>query len=300
MALLVAISAPGQNLFVSSFTLNKVDEIAPNGTVSTFATGIIDPTYMAFNSAGNLFVVSGSSIIEVTPGGVKSTFASGLVDIGGLAFDSAGDLYVSDFNVSGSIAEFTPGGVESTFATGLDEPRGLAFNTAGDLFAGTINNIIQITPGGSQSVFVSGLNGGVNSLAFNNAGNLFAVSDALEILEITPTGTRSNFAPVAAAGQMAFNGQGILFVANENNEGVLEYNSSGTQSTFVPGLGEAIGLVFQPVPEPSAGALAGPGAVALWLWRCKLGRKESTINQEQLNNHENHKENLWNRPGADV
>jgi glucose/arabinose dehydrogenase len=269
IALLVAISAPGQNLFVSSFTLNKVDEIAPNGTVSTFATGIIDPIYMAFNSAGNLFVVSGSSIIEVTPGGVKSTFASGLVDIGGLAFDSAGDLYVSDFNVSGSIAEFTPGGVESTFATGLDEPHGLAFNSAGDLFAGTINNITEITPGGVESVFVSGLSGGVNNLAFNNAGNLFAAFDAREILEITPNGTQSNFAPLGAGAQMAFNGQGILFVANENNEGVLEYNSSGTQSTFVPGLGETIGLAFQPVPEPSASALAvlGMGAMVVGLRR---------------------------------
>jgi hypothetical protein len=119
MVLLMAMGAPAQNLFVSSFTLNKVDEIAPNGTVSTFVTGITDPTYMAFNGAGDLFVASFGTIDEITPGGVKSTFATGLVDIGGLAFNSAGDLFVSDFNVSGSITEFTPGGVESTFASGL-------------------------------------------------------------------------------------------------------------------------------------------------------------------------------------
>ena len=157
---------------------------------------------------------------------------------------------------------------KSTFAAGLDEPRGLAFNSAGDLFVGTANNITEITPGGVQSLFASGVNvANVNNVAFNVFGNLFAESDNQIILEITPNGTQSTFAPLGADEQMAFDGQDILFVANKNNEGVFEYNSSGKQSTFVPGLGEAIGLAFQPVPEPPVWGLLTMGAPAWLLYR---------------------------------
>src|SRR5208282_3755799 len=84
--LLIASSAPAQNLFVSDFY------------------------------SGNIY--------EFTPGGVKSTFASGLDGPSGLAFNSAGDLFEADRS-SGNIYEFTPGGVQSTFASGLDGPSGL-------------------------------------------------------------------------------------------------------------------------------------------------------------------------------
>jgi hypothetical protein len=262
-----AASGQVQNMFVSSDTGNKIYEVTPGGTVSTFATVPYDIGQMAFNSSGDLFGGVNSVIYEITPGGSESPFAAQLSDIGGLAFNSAGDLFVSEFNVNGSIIEITPSGVESTFATGLNEPRGLAFNSAGDLFVGTATNITEITPGDVKSVFVPGLSGGVNSLAFNDAGNLFAVFDSREILEITPNGTQSTFAtPPSDPEQMAFNGQGILFLASESGD-VVEYNSSGTQSTFVPGLGEAIGVAFQPVPEPSALGLLGMGAVAYFIWR---------------------------------
>ena len=55
----------------------------------------------------------------------KSIFASGVVYPWGLAFNSAGDLFEADY--SGHIYEFTPGGVQSTFASGLNDPIGLAF-----------------------------------------------------------------------------------------------------------------------------------------------------------------------------
>jgi hypothetical protein len=78
--------------------------------------------------AQNLFVGDASgNIYEYTPGGARSTFASGLNGPWGLAFNSAGDLFVVEGGYSGNIYEFTPGGVESTFASGLSGPLGLAF-----------------------------------------------------------------------------------------------------------------------------------------------------------------------------
>jgi hypothetical protein len=93
---------------------------------STFASGFTEPSALAFNSAGDLFVSENDSIIEFTPAGVESTFASGLDYPFGLAFNSAGDLFEADYG-SGNVYDFTPGGVESTFASGLSHPLGLAF-----------------------------------------------------------------------------------------------------------------------------------------------------------------------------
>ena len=75
---------------------------------------------LAFDSAGNLFEadVNSGNIYEFTPDGTRSTFASGLNGPFGLAFDSAGNLFEAD-EVSGNIYEFTPGGTRSTFASGL-------------------------------------------------------------------------------------------------------------------------------------------------------------------------------------
>ena len=110
--------------------------------------------------AQNLFEADGGSgnIYEFTPGGMRSTFASGLVYPIGLAFNSAGDLFEADWG-TGHIYEFTPGGVQSTFASGLSGPFGLAFNSAGDLFEADSGsgNIYEFTPGGAQSTFASGL-----------------------------------------------------------------------------------------------------------------------------------------------
>ena len=100
------------------------------------AAALNEPTGLAFNSAGDLFVANQSdgTIVKITPGGVQSTFASGLNYIEGLAFNSAGDLFASQIGASESILEFTPGGVKSTFATGLPSAFGLAFNSTGNLF----------------------------------------------------------------------------------------------------------------------------------------------------------------------
>ena len=267
----MATGAHAQNLFVSSLpslntTNGSIYEITPNGTVSTFATGITYPGYMAFNGAGDLFVESSGSIIEITPNGVKSTFATGpsLFQPSGLACNSAGDLFVSD---NSSIIEITPGGVESTFENGV-RAYAMAFNSAGDLFAGTGQNITEIEPGGLQLSFGPG----AYSLAFNNSSDLFAMYyEYQDIVKITPNGTVSTFAttPVTEfdSQQLTINNQGNLFVANPTLGEVVEFNSSGAESNFASGLGDIAGMAFQPIPEPSVMALFGIGAAGLILRR---------------------------------
>src|SRR5208282_469400 len=115
--LLIASSAPAQNLFEADWSSGNIYEFTPGGARSTFASGLSEPYGLAFNGAGDLFVANydGKSITEITPGGVESTFASGLSGPEGLAFNSAGNLFESDQHGDNIIYEFTPGGGRSTF-----------------------------------------------------------------------------------------------------------------------------------------------------------------------------------------
>ncbi len=50
---------------------------------------------LAFDGSGNLFVSDGRNIIKFAPQGKVSTFASGLDGVWALAFDSLGSLYAT-------------------------------------------------------------------------------------------------------------------------------------------------------------------------------------------------------------
>jgi hypothetical protein len=134
--------------------------------------------------AQNMFVSHGANIYEFTPNGTQSTFASGLLDPVGLAFDRAGDLFESDWG-SGHIYQFTPNGTQSTFASGLNYPWGLAFNNAGNLFEADSGSgqVYEYTPNGVQSIFATGL-GAPNSLAFQGVTLPVPEPSALGMLAI--------------------------------------------------------------------------------------------------------------------
>ena len=100
--------------------------------------------------AQNLFVVmDNTNIAEFTPDGTQSTFASGLGLPGGLAFNKTGDLFVADFIPPGNIYEYTPNGVQIASVSVPGIPFALAFNSAGDLFVSVVtstNNAIVKLP----------------------------------------------------------------------------------------------------------------------------------------------------------
>ena len=270
--LLLAAGASAQNLFVSDYIGQAVYEYTPGGTQSTFASGMNYPFGIAFDAAGNLYVANsgnnggGGSITEITRDGTQSTFSSESDPIV-LAFNHSGNLYAADYS-DGNIYKYT-GGVQSTFAGGFTTPISMAFDSAGDLFVGSGygdgNGIItKITPGGTQSLFASGLNfpGG---MTFNGAGNLLVTEqDTGTILQYTLGGVESTFATTSysSLNGLAFDSAGNLFVGVSSGS-ILEIAPGGGQSVFASGLGDPVGLAFQPVPEPTTFALLGIGAAAL-------------------------------------
>ncbi len=150
----------------------------------------------AASGTGNLFLADyrGNFIYNFTPDGTRSTFASGLNGPNGLTFDSGGNFFVAD-SLSNHIYKYASSGTRSTFAS-FGSPSGLAFDGNGKLFVSNYwgNSISEFTPNGSQSICASGLNG-PSGLAFDGSGNLFEADyGSGSIYEFTPNGTRSTFA----------------------------------------------------------------------------------------------------------
>jgi sugar lactone lactonase YvrE len=101
----------GQQVPVSIF------RVRPNGTRETFSSGIVNPTSMAVDPAGQLFVSSRfeGTVYKVMADGSTEPFAHDLGVACGLAFAPDGMLFVGDR--SGTIFRVDPGGHTTTFAT---------------------------------------------------------------------------------------------------------------------------------------------------------------------------------------
>jgi sugar lactone lactonase YvrE len=100
----------GQQVPVSIFRVHR------NGTRETFSCGIVNPTSMAVDAEGHLYVSSRFEgvVYRVKPDGSVEPFASDLGVACGLAFAADGSLFVGDR--SGTIFRVDRSGHASTFA----------------------------------------------------------------------------------------------------------------------------------------------------------------------------------------
>src|SRR5438046_506145 len=101
----------GQQVPVSIF------RVRPNGTRETFSSGIVNPTSMAFDREGRMYVSSRfeGTVYRVASDGSAEPFATDLGVACGLAFAPDGDLFVGDR--SGTIFRVRPNGQAAAFAS---------------------------------------------------------------------------------------------------------------------------------------------------------------------------------------
>jgi sugar lactone lactonase YvrE len=165
----------GQEVPVSIF------RVRPNGTRETFASGVVNPTSMASDPAGELYVSSRfeGTVYRVAPDGELTPFASDLGVACGLAFTSDGTLYVGDR--SGTIFRVDRNGRATAFATLA--PSVAAFHLAlapdGALHVtgptlSSYDGIYRIAPDGSVTAHYPGF-GRPQGLAFDPSGSLFVI-----------------------------------------------------------------------------------------------------------------------------
>ena len=165
----------GQQVPVSIF------RVRPNGTRETFSSGIVNPTSMAVDPAGQLFVSSRfeGTVYRVMPDGSTEAFAHDLGVACGLAFAPDGMLFVGDR--SGTIFRVDPAGHATTFATlpasvaafhlAIGPDRAL-YVTGPTL--SSYDPLYRIEPDGSVATAYARF-GRPQGLAFDPSGSLFVI-----------------------------------------------------------------------------------------------------------------------------
>ncbi len=157
-------------------------KVTANYTVKPFVTQLVNPTGLALDRAGALYVSCrhDGTIHRVTPDGRSQQWVEGMGIASGLAFDSEGNLFVGDR--SGTIFKISPDRQIFVFAT--LEPSiaayHLTFSPAGDLFVtgpttSSFDRVYRINHAGEVSIFYRGL-GRPQGMAFDREGGLLVAA----------------------------------------------------------------------------------------------------------------------------
>ncbi len=202
----------------------SIYKIEPDETVSPFISDLVNPSGMAFNREGTLYVTSryDGTLYRISPFKEVQTVASDLGIATGVAFDRRGEIYVGDR--SGTIFRVNEIGESRPFAT--LEPSvaayHLAFSPEGDLYVtgptvSSYESVYRIDSTGNATRFYTGL-GRPQGLAFDNQGNLYLAASLRGhrgIVRITPDGQK---AEVVVSGStlvgLAFDESGNMIVVS--------------------------------------------------------------------------------------
>ncbi len=171
--------------------------ITANYNVKPLVTSLVNPSGLALDRAGNLFVScrNDGTVHRVTPEGRAELWVEGMGISTGLAFDAEGYLYVGDR--SGSIFRIGPERDIIVFAT--LEPSiaayHLAFHPSGELYltgptTSSFDRVYRISRAGEVTEFFRGL-GRPQGLAFDRDANLYVAASfggRRGIVRITPQG----------------------------------------------------------------------------------------------------------------
>lgn len=227
----VTFSGPrGQRVPVSLY------KITANFSVKPFVTSLVNPSGLALDAGGHLFVScrNDGTIHRVSPDGRVEQWIEGMGVATGLAFDRDQNLYVGDR--SGTIFKISPNREVFVFAT--LEPSvaayHLAFHPSGELYAtgpttSSFDRVYRISQGGDVTTFFRGL-GRPQGIAFDREGNLYVAASyggRRGIVRVTPMGRAQLVLSGGAVVGMALMPSGRSIVATSNAVFTLDWDVHG-------------------------------------------------------------------------
>ena len=170
----------GPRLGNSPVTGTRIWKILPDGSTEVFAEGFQGASGSAMDSHGNFFQanIRGNFISKIAPDGTVTKFASeGLKNPVGVVIDGDDTLWVANCG-GASIQKITKDGVSTRFLDSdlLKCPNGITLDDDGNLYTANFYNgdVVKITPQAQASVLASlpGKNNG--HLVYSN-GSIYTV-----------------------------------------------------------------------------------------------------------------------------
>jgi len=210
----------GEQLPVSLFRIEQ------NGEVSEFSGDITNPTAIAFDKDGQMFVTSrlDGTVYRVNPFREAVAFVRNLGIATGMAFDSAGTMYVGDR--TGTIYKVNGIGEEKAWVQ--LEPSvsayHLAFGPQNALYVTgptvtSFDSVYRIDQHGKVEVFYKGL-GRPQGLAFDDEANLYiaaSLKGRRGIVRLAPDGDAQLFVAGMNLVGLVFSSSGEMVVASNDS-----------------------------------------------------------------------------------
>lgn len=194
---------------------------------------------------------NGVSVFRIPPQGGPEPYLSDLINPTGLALDASGTLFISCRN-DGTVRKVTGPGQTEIVADGLGIATGIAFDAQGTLYVGDRSGgIFAVEPQGSVRRFAK-LPPSVAAyhLAVGPDGYLYVTAPTLSnddpVLRISPSGAVSRwFEHLARPQGLAFDRDGTLFVAGiyRGERGIFRIGGNGSATLVVAGE-NLVGLAF--------------------------------------------------------
>ena len=200
------------------------------GTTPIAILAVGNAAAMAFDSSGNLYVISGNTVRRFAPGATTpNATLTGLFIPRALAFDGSGNLFVTNAG-DNSVSEFAPGATTSSATPiGPIDPNILAFDSSGNLYVANQggDTVSRFSPGAttpscphSRDLVLP------DSFTFDASGNLYIANQGSNtVSKFAPGATKSSTIlrglndPLEA---LAFDGNGNLYVANQGGNTVSQ------------------------------------------------------------------------------
>jgi sugar lactone lactonase YvrE len=197
------------------------------------------------------------SLFKISPDGEIEGFSGEIPNPTGIAFDPSGQMYVSS-RLNGTVYRVGAFGEPVAFAQNLGVATGLAFNADGTLFVGDrsgtiyrVNGIGEATPWATHEPSVSAYH-----LAFGPDNDLFVtgptVSSFDSVTRFDRNGTPSvYFRGLGRPQGMAFDTNGNLYVAASlrGRRGIVRIAPGGLDAELVVAGMNVVGLCFGPSGE---------------------------------------------------